>query len=212
MPEYLVASGVPSYPPGLSDQDAALVAPLYRALGNLAQQVSELTGRIQLSQAEQGSLSQLTLLQSQRLNRIFVKAGEALSYGQLVNLTVSSGKIVAVKADATVLTKPAHAIVDKPGGIANGTFGEVVFMQGRTASVTGTTFGAAYYLSTAGNLQITPPVATGVINQIVGIGLGSEGLWLNIEPVGRRVAYAYKFSASVLRVLYTDGTSADLAV
>ncbi len=39
MPEYFISSGLPSYPSGLSDKEAALVMPLYRAIGTLAQQL-----------------------------------------------------------------------------------------------------------------------------------------------------------------------------
>lgn len=212
MPNFNISSGLPSYPSGLSDKDAALVFPLYRAVNSLAQQLAAQSGNVQYSAAEQGTVDQFTKFTNQRTRKMFVKAAEALSFGSLVTLSVAGGKIVAHKADATNLARPAHAIVDVPAGIAVDTFGEVIFMQGKSSGVSGTTFGAAYYLSTAGQVQITPPVATGVINQIVGIGLGSAGFYFDAEIIGRRVAYAYKFSATVLRVLYTDGTSADLPV
>lgn len=212
MPEFNITSGLPSYPSGLSDKDAALVLPLYRAINSLTAQLAVQSGNVQFSAAEQASVDQFTKFTSQRTRKLFVKAGEALSFGNLVTLSVVSGKVVAHKADATVLTKPAHAIVDVATGIASGSFGEVIFMQGKSSGVSGTSFGTAYYLSTAGQVQSTPPVATGVLNQRVGLGLGSAGFYFDAEILGRRVAYAYKFSASVLRVLYTDGTYADLAV
>lgn len=212
MPDYLLASGLPSYPSGLSDKDAALVLPLYRAINALAQQLSVVAGAVQYSSAEQAQVSQLSKLTSTANQKLTVKAGEALAYGQLLTLSVVSGKIVAMKADASTLTKPAHAVCDTPGGIALNAFGDAVFMTGLTAGISGTVLGAAYYLSTAGTIQISPTVATGVLNQVVGIGLGSAGFYLDIEPIGKRVSYAYKFSAAVLRVLYTDGSYADLAV
>ena len=130
----------------------------------------------------------------------------------MLSLSVADGKIVAHKADGTVLTKPAHAACEAPDGISAGSFGPAVFMNGRVSGIAGTVFGATYYLSTGGLVQLAAPTATGVLNQIVGIGLGSAGLYLAIEPVAVRVAFMYKPSASVLRVLYTDGSSSDLAV
>lgn len=212
MPEFNISSGLPSYPSGLSDKEAALVLPLYRAINSLTSQLAVQSGNVQFSGTEQASVDQFTKFTSQRTRKIFVQAGEALSFGNLVTLSISGGKIVAHKADATVLTKPAHAIIDTTTGIASGSYGEAIFMQGKSSGVTGTSFGTAYYLSTAGQVQSTPPVATGVLNQRVGMGLGSAGFYFDAEIIGRRVAYAYKFSSTVLRVLYTDGTYADLAV
>lgn len=212
MPEYLVSSGLPSYPAGLTDKDAALVVPLYKAVNALAQQISALSGSVQYSQAEMGSVSQLVKLKNARTQKIFVKAGEDLLYGQMLALKVVGGKIVATKASADTLTKPALAVCDTPTGITSGTYGEAVFMSGTTAGISGTAFGTVYYLSLAGTIQSTPPVATGAISQIVGIGLGSAGLYLSIEPIGRRVSHAYKYNPTTIRVLYTDGTYADLPV
>lgn len=212
MPEYNIATGLPSYPAGLPDKEAGLVLPLYRAVNALAQQLSTLTGSAQYDSSEQSALDQFTKLLSAKTQKLFVQAGETLAYGSVVTLSISGGKIVAHKADATVLTKPAHAVIDVPTGIASGNFGEAIFMEGRTQGITGTAFGTAYYLSTAGIVQSTPPVATGVINQIVGYGLGSAGFYFCPETIGRRPAYIYKFSTTALRVLYTDGFYEDLAV
>ncbi len=212
MPEFNLSSGLPSYPSGLSDKDAGLVLPLYRAINSLTQQLAALTGNIQYSAAEQASVDQFTKTTSQRLNKVFVQAAEPLSYGSVLTLSISGGKIVASKADATVLNKPAHAVLDVPNGLATGAYGEAIFMQGKSSGITGTVFGSAYYLATTGQVQLSAPVATGVLNQIVGIGLGSAGFWFAPEPIGRRVAYTYKFSPTVLRVLYTDGYYEDLPV
>ncbi len=49
MPEYLLSSGLPSYPAGLNDKDTALVLPVYRAVNNLANKVSAVTGQQQFA-------------------------------------------------------------------------------------------------------------------------------------------------------------------
>ena len=212
MPLFGVSSGLPALPVGMKDEDFAKFAPVYRAISSLAEQVSFNLGDIQFKPDEIGSVDQLVLLSSHRQQKIIVKAGEALSYGQMLFYTVESGKVVAYKASATNLSRPAMGVCDSPTGIAAGSFGEALFMQGRTQGIAGTTFGAAYYLSVDGAIQVTPPVATGVISQIVGIGLGSAGFYMNIEPVGRRPTLVYKFNSTTLRVLYSDGTFTDNAV
>jgi hypothetical protein len=174
----------------------------------MGQQLSFHTGNVQYDESDRAAVDPLAKMTNDRNSRVIVTAGEALTRGQLVTLSVVDGKITAYKANATNLSRPAHAVCD-PDSIDSGKTGEVIFMHGRTDAVAGTTFGAAYYLAADGQMQITPPVATGVINQIVGIGLGSLGFYLNIEPIGRRPVYVYKFSASLLRVLYSDGTFAD---
>lgn len=188
MPEYFISSGLPSYPSGLSDKEAALVMPLYRAIGTLAQQLSALTGNVQYNGVEQSQIDQLTKLLAQRTQKIFVQAGETLAYGKLVTLSLSAGKIVANKADATNLNKPAHAVIDVPGGIAAGQFGEAIFLQGRTSGITGTAFGAPYWLSTDGQVQAVKPDGPGVLTQYVGIGLGTAGFYADIEDP-KRTAY-----------------------
>ncbi len=212
MPLYGISSGLPALPIGMKDEDFNKFAPIYRAIDSLSQQLSFNVGDMQFKQDEIGSVDQLVLLSNHRQQKLIIKAGEALSYGQALTYTIELGKVVAYKASATDLSKPAHGMCNSPSGITAGSFGEALFMQGRCEGVAGTTFGAVYYLAIDGAVQVTPPVATGVINQIVGIGLGSAGLYLNIEPIGRRVALVYKFNSTTLRVLYTDGTFTDNAV
>lgn len=212
MATYLIGSGIAALPAGLSDKDAALVGPLYRAINNLTQQIATLTGNVQYNGAELALIDQFTGLREAKTQKIVVEAGAPLAYGQLLTLTLPSGRVIANVADATVTAGQAHAICDTPGGIATGATGEAVFMHGRVASIAGTTFGATYYLSTAGAVQVTAPGADGVLSQIVGIGLGTAGFYLCIEPIGQRVSRAYKTSGTNLRVQYTDGTFTDHAV
>jgi hypothetical protein len=212
MPDYLISSGIADLPTGLPDKEAGLVTPLYRAVSNLAQQLATLTGNVQYSAAELAVIDQLTGLIGQREQRIAVKAGEALGYGQLLTLTVVGGRITANIATALDVTKPAHAICDAPSGIANGADGLAVFMTGRCAGVVGTTLGTTYYLGVAGAMTATAPTADSVLNQIVAIGLGTSGTYLQIEPVGKRVTRTYKTSGANLRTQYTDGTFTDATV
>ena len=209
MPQFGVNTGLPDTPAGLSDTDYGLVVPLYRSMQSLAQYISQLSGTIEYSQDEMASIDQLTKLTDQLTRKVIVKAMEPLGYGEMISLTVDSGKLVAYRATATNLNRKALACCDTPGGIATDRFGEAIFMQGRTDGISGTSFGTVYYLSTDGAVQSTPPVATGVLNQIVGIGLGSAGFYVNIEPAARRPVLVYKVNSVTLRVLYADGTFVD---
>lgn len=209
MPKYGVSAGLPDTPAGLSDKEYGLVTPLYRAVNSLAQYTAQLTGAIEYDNSEAGSVDQLVKLVDQLTRKVIVKAGENINYGELITLSVGGGKLVAHRADATNLARPAHAVCDTPGGITVNNFGEAVFMQGRTDGIAGTSLGTPYYLSVAGTVQATPPVATGVINQVVGMGLGSAGFYLNIELAARRPVLVYKVNSTTLRVLYADGTSVD---
>jgi hypothetical protein len=184
MPDFQLQSGLPSQPSGLSDENFALVAPLYRALAALTQQVAAATGNVTYSPAEQAVSDQFTKLISQRYNKVAVRASVLLGFGKLVNLHLVGGVVEARLADATNNTRPAHGVVDVPGGIPAGAWGEVIFMTGRSAGIAGTVFGARYFLSTAGNVQLLAPSAGGTLVQIVGVGLGSAGFWTNIIPGG----------------------------
>lgn len=191
MPEFAISTGLPTYPSGLTDKEANLVVPLYKAINTLTQQLGFLTGNVQYNFLEKTNLDQLTSLISHREQRIFIKAGEALSYGNVVTLSLSGGKIVAHKADATVLTKPGHAIVEEPAGIALNDFGAALLLTGRTLGITGTTFAQGYYLSTAGQVQATRPHGPGILTQFIGYGLGSAGFYAAMEAPGDTIYGAF---------------------
>lgn len=205
-------SNLPQHPSGLSDKDAALVLPLYRAINSLAQQMSVAAGEVTFSATDLANLDRLGGLTIGKYSRVAVVAGEDLSYGNLLSLSVSAGNIVAHKATAADLTKPALAALDLPDGLLLGQVGQATLMTGRVLGITGTAFGVSYYLGSAGAVTATAPTADGVLKQRVGIGLGSAGFYLDIVPVGRAIFDAYVPSAGVLRIQYTDGTQADHAV
>lgn len=184
MPSYTIGSGLPTLPAGLTDKDANLVTPLYRAIGSLAQQLSLLTGNVEYSQAELGQGNQFAGLTEQRAQIIYVKALETITFGALVTLTIDAGKLAVRLATKIDLAKPAHGICNTTTGIAIGSYGAVILLRGLSTGVSGSTIGAVYYLSTAGTMQITKPTLGTEIAQIVAVGLGSAGIYLNIVPWG----------------------------
>ena len=184
MPRFDLQSGLPSQPSGLSDEDYGLVVPLYRAVSALTQQVAAATGNVTYTPAEQATADQFTKLISQRYNKIFVRATVALGFGKLVNLHLVGGIVEARLADATGTTLPAHGVVDVTTGIAAGAWGEIIFMTGRSSGIAGSVFGSRYFLSTNGDVQLAIPTAPGSLIQLVGVGLGSAGFWIDIIPGG----------------------------
>lgn len=218
MPQFQIDSGLPVYPSGLTDEDAGLVLPMYRAINSIAQQLSTLTGSVQYSNTELGQLDPFIGLQSQRTNKITCTAAENLAFGNIVNLYVDGGIIKARKADALFL-RPAHGIVDNPAGMATGATGQIVWMTGRGAGMAGTLFGATYYLSTGGTVQLMPPTVEGVLVQVVGVGLDAGGIWLDIEPISRKVVDVSEYVSTsgyidsyYLRTLYADGAYEDVYI
>ena len=185
MPSFDLGSGLPTYPAGLSDREVALVLPLYRAIAALTQQASAATGNVTYSPSEQAQADQFGKLIGQRMNKVAVRATVALGFGKMVNLHLVGGVVEAQLADASPgITLPAHAVVDSPAGIAAGAWGEVIFMTGRSTGIAGTVFGSRYFLSTAGDIQLPAPTAVGSLVQLLGVGLGSAGFFLQIIPGG----------------------------
>lgn len=178
MPEYLITSGLPSYPAGLTDKDAALVLPLYRSVNNLANKVSAITGQQQYAAAELPMLRPFDVLSNVRNNLVFAVATEALSFGMAVNIYDNAGTVSVRKADHS-LSRPAHGLVNSINGATVGTTCEILFMQGRSQGVTGSVVGSPYYLNTAGTVTAVKP-SSGLI-QPVGWGLGTHGFYLNVE-------------------------------
>jgi hypothetical protein len=175
--------GLPQYPAGLEDKDAGLVLPLYRAISALAQKASVATGQVQLLPTEMATSDQFDQLLSHRFNKLKIRAAEPIGYGQAVNLLLNSGVVEAQLADATTTAKPCHGLCDVPTGLTTGQWGEIIFMNGRSQGVAGTVFGARYFLSTTpGSVQLSPPATPGNLVQILGVGLGSAGFYLQAIP------------------------------
>lgn len=181
MPDYRITSGLPQVPAGMEDKDFGKFLPIYNALNALAQAISITGGNVDFSQTELAARNQLGSVLTHNTRKVYPLAPGALAYGTIVNLFLSGGKIAAQAADATNNTKPAHGIVNEPLGIAAGDYGEVLLIEGLSQGISGTTFGAPYYLSTGGLVQLARPGAAGTIEQAVGWGLGSAGFYLHIS-------------------------------
>lgn len=184
MPQYLISSGLPQLPSsGLDEENAKLVTPLYQGINNLAQRLSEVGGRVTYTQAELAERNQLGNLINAPNITIYPRASVDLSYGVLVNLYLTGGKIHARKATGAVDGFRAHGIVNAPQGIAAGDYGAVLFFDGYCAGVSGTTFGTPYYLGGNGLMQPTVDIASYPYTHVVALGLGNAGVYLRCGVV-----------------------------
>lgn len=178
MPKFGITSGLPQLPVAVSDKDNALVSPLYRAVNSLADKVAVAVNSVQYSQAELAGLAPMAAPLRDRTNIVTVFATEALPYGSLVNITPVGARLEA-KLASKATDDFAHGCVASPAGIAVNTYGDVQFMAGICAGVTGSTWGVVYYLGTAGAMQSTQPTgASGDARQVVALGMGQYGIYL----------------------------------
>lgn len=116
---------------------------------------------------------------SGNLGRIYVKAGENISFGAMVNLFSSAGVLTARNANATNNTKPMDGFCTTVGGILSGAVGEVTLSTG-IASIAGLVLGTRYYLDVNNGLvTAVAPVAAGNIEQYLGIALEATKLYVN---------------------------------
>lgn len=137
------------------------------------------TGALSEDQAYWNQTSPASSVRLQNISRVYAKALENISAGQLVSFTNSAGELGAQKANATDNTKPCRAFCYTPGGVTSGNYGEFMLM-GIVPYLTGMTPGTAYYLSTtSGQYTTAAPSTVGNIAQEVGYALTSNTLYFN---------------------------------
>lgn len=162
-------------------QVAALFGQLYNAFQQIQLALHTYVG---ISQQLQALWPQLDFEQTMHLfspSRIYLKASEALIYGDVVNIFDNAGTLQVRKANATNNTKPAHGFCTTLAGIAAGSYGECILNHGLLTGVAGLVRGSRYFLSTAAGLVTTvAPVAAGNIEQALGIALSATTLLYNI--------------------------------
>ena len=107
-----------------------------------------------------------------------IKATEALTANDVVNIWDNSGTTEVRKADATDATKPAHGYVKEGAeAAANATVYTDGYLPG-----TGLTVGSKYFLAaTGGAVTTTPPSTTGNIAQCIGVAVSATAI--KFEPL-----------------------------
>jgi hypothetical protein len=115
------------------------------------------------------------------LNRLYVIASEAISFGAAISLFNSGGVLQVRNANATNNTKICDGFCSTIGGITAGATGEIILNNG-VANIGGLVIGSRYWLSTTnGIISNAPAVAAGNVEQLLGIAISSTVLSFNIS-------------------------------
>lgn len=150
---------------------------VYNAFLQLQQAVHQYLGVGQQLQTLWSTLRYDQTLHQASPGRLYVKAFEAITYGFAINLFVDAGILKIRLANATNNTKPCHGFCTTIGGIAAGSFGEVILLHGLLTGVAGLVLGTRYFLSTTNGLvTAVAPVAAGNIEQAVGFAMDTSAL------------------------------------
>lgn len=177
-----VNSGLPQLPEGVPPELYAHFVSLYNAIHNLERMISQYAG---VDQSDSSIWNQLTIddtIFAGNLNRWYVRANEAVSFGQVVSPILVGAELQVRKANATDNTKPAIGIVNSVNPVAAGDFCEVIIANGLISGISGLTAGTRYFLSTSnGLITNVAPVAAGNIEQVVGFALASNRLYMKLD-------------------------------
>lgn len=185
---YTVDSLIDVRLPAQPEIDDPALAPMYGQLALVYNAIRQLqigiTDYAGVGQKEQSTWSQLGPLDSvriQNLNRIYVKAGEAIALGEVVNFYDLGGGVLGVrKANASSGTpRPAHGYCSTIGGIALNAYGECILGVGLCSFITGLALGVTYYLSTTAGLITNAKPAGPNLQQPVGFAVGGSLLYFN---------------------------------
>lgn len=128
------------------------------------------------------SLTPSDTLLAHQLNRLYITAGEALSYGNFINLYNDAGTLKARKANATSgIARRAHGFCSTVGGTSVGSRGEVILKSG-ILSIAGVSPGQELYLSTTAGLATgSPATGAGQTEQHLGVGVATDLAMINIS-------------------------------
>ena len=128
------------------------------------------------------SYSPVDTLREHQVNRLYLKAGEAIAYGAAVSILNVAGTPVFQNANATDATKFAVGFCSTIGGIPANAYGEVIVLRGIITGVSGLTPGVRYFLNTVnGQIVNAEPNGVGNISQFVGIALGTNILFADVN-------------------------------
>lgn len=176
-----IVTGLPQFPEGVPPELFNHFFAIHSAIGNLQRALSQFAGVDAQPDADWPQVTTDDTIHDGNLNRWYVKANEALVFGQAVSPFVSAGELQVRLANATNNTRWCCGFVTSPGNFAIGEFVEVK-TKGLITGIAGMTAAVRYWLSTV-NGQITnvEPVAAGNIGQVVGFALASNRLLANTD-------------------------------
>ena len=175
---------LPLIPEGVDDNPQLFneISKIYNAIRQMQAAITTYAGVTAQDVSIQNQVTPNATVLEQNMNRLYIKASVTLPFGIMVNLfNDGTGAITGRLADnASGLLRTTFAFCNTIGGIAAGSYGEVICGNGLCTGVTGLTIGTVYYLGINGLLTAAKPVAPALV-QPVGYGLGTSLLYF--KPV-----------------------------
>lgn len=175
--------GLSQFPEGVPKELFGHFFTIYNAIRNLANQLSLYAGVDGQTIDTWGQLSLDDTIFHGNLARWYPIQYEALGFGDCVSAILDVGEVKVRKANATDNTKPACGFVTSTDHVSiAGARCEVMVGTGYITGVGGMIAGIRYFLSTTdGLIQNTAPVAGGNIEQVMGLALASNRLFMNLN-------------------------------
>jgi hypothetical protein len=176
--------GIPDTPPdGLkSGEVKELYAFTINAMNNILRNLEQFVGITTKDITQWSQLTPQDTLLRHEAGRLYVIAGENLSFGSFVGLVNNAGVLNVKKAFSTNPNPlPAVGYCNIPGGAIAGQITEIILSQG-ILSVTGLNPGQPIYLSgTPGVPSTTPDTTVFHIEQFLGIGIATNLAYIDIS-------------------------------
>jgi len=175
--------GLPQLPEGAPPELFQQFYALYSAIHKLEKLVAQFSGADQYPNDWWPQLTLDDSIYAGGDNRLYVRQGDALTFGECVNLYSNAGVLTVRKANATTNVKFACGFVTSNDHVsAIGEFCEVMVGNAMLTGVGGLAVGTRYFLSTVDGLVTNAaPVAAGNIEQVIGIALAPTRLYMNLN-------------------------------
>jgi hypothetical protein len=174
--------GLPQFPEGVPPELFQVFYQVFSAIHNLSRYVSQYAG---IDPEPSDIWSQLAFddsVYSQNLNRVYMRADEAIPFGALVSPIVVGTEIRMRLANATNNTRWALGACSTESGVLLGSFGEFIIGHGMLFGISGLIAGSRYWVhTTAGQVVNAAPVAAGNIEQSAGVALTSGRFFMNLN-------------------------------
>lgn len=165
-------------------ESISLYTIIVQGLQNLLGNIEAFCGITQKPMTQWSLLSPSATLRRQNLGRLYVVASETISYGSFVNLFNSGGVLTARNSNSSAAKRAmgyCNVNTTQQSGMAAGQYGEVILGQG-IIGIGGVNPGDLLFLApSAGTIQIGPDTTAGHIEQFIGIGIGINLVYVDIN-------------------------------
>jgi len=180
---YGVSTGLPELPTSGTEEQRALLGPLYRGITDLAKQVSDLTGVTQLDSSSIQGLNPTQEHDKFRTRTLIFQCLEPLQYGRLVYLVRYGDNAGVQYANSkNDVNLPAIGVCVEPGGTTQiGDYCRVQLFEGLVTGLTGLWPGKIYYLGENGQYLDAPPPSGTYHTQPVAVAISTTSMLVNIK-------------------------------